>query len=90
MIQDFINSNGRAVAHAFRVVTDNVDALYHYGKLIACYAHGKLYLTDYHDYSVTTSKHCKEYTGMNVNERRAYLKEHADRLVEQDFVRIEV
>jgi hypothetical protein len=35
---------------------------------------GQLYLTDYHDYSNTTSKYATEWTGFSTKERRAGLE----------------
>lgn len=49
------------------------SAFYSYGTLIAVYCCGRLYLTDYHDYSNTTSKYCGEFCGMGVAERRKAL-----------------
>ncbi len=66
--------SGRQVPNQYDLVCENGIAFQSYGTLIAVRLNGKLYLTDYHDYSKTTSKYAKEWTGYNLSERRAGLK----------------
>ena len=66
--------SGRPVANQYDLVFENGIGFQSYGTLIAFRMNGYLYLTDYHDYSNTTSKYCTEWTGFSTNERRAGLE----------------
>lgn len=65
----------RPVANQYNLTMENGMAFQSYDSLIAVRYGGKLYLTDYHDYSNTTSKYCTEWTGYTTQERRRGLKE---------------
>lgn len=65
----------RPVANQYDLVCENGIAFQSYGTLIAVRLNGFLYLTDYHDYSKTTSKYCTEWTGKNTAERRKGLQD---------------
>ena len=67
--------SGRNVPNQFDLVCENGIAFQSYGTLIAVRMNGYLYLTDYHDYSKTTSKYATEWTGWNTAERRKGLKD---------------
>lgn len=60
----------RPVANQYDLQHENGIAFQSYGSLIAVRMNGYLYLTDYHDYSKTTSKYATEWTGLNTSERR--------------------
>ena len=62
--------SGRDVPNQYDLIHENGIAFQSYGSLIA----GYLYLTDYHDYSKTTSKYATEWTGFSTKERRAGLE----------------
>ena len=66
--------SGRPVANQYDLVFENGIGFQSYGTLIAFRMNGYLYLTDYHDYSKTTSKYCTEWTGFSTKERRAGLE----------------
>ena len=66
--------SGRDVPNQFDLVCENGIAFQSYGTLIAVRMNGYLYLTDYHDYSKTTSKYATEWTGWNTAERRNGIK----------------
>ena len=65
--------SGRDVPNQYDLVCENGIAFQSYGSLIAVRMNGYLYLTDYHDYSKTTSKYCTEWTGWSTKERRSGL-----------------
>ena len=60
----------REVPNQYDLVCENGIAFQSYQSLIAVKMNGYLYLTDYHDYSKTTSKYCNEWTGLSTSERR--------------------
>lgn len=64
----------RPVANQYDLIHENGIAFQSYSSLIAVRMNGYLYLTDYHDYSKTTSKYATEWTGYNTEERRNGLK----------------
>lgn len=64
----------RPVANQYDLEMDNGIAFQSYDSLIAVRMNGYLYLTDYHDYSNTTSKYATEWTGYTTKERREGLK----------------
>ena len=66
--------SGRDVPNQFDLVCENGIAFQSYGTLIAVRMNGYLYLTDYHDYSKTTSKYATSWTGYNTAERRRGLE----------------
>jgi hypothetical protein len=66
--------SGRPVANQYDLIFENGIGFQSYGTLIAFRMNGYLYLTDYHDYSKTTSKYCTEWTGFSTKERRAGLE----------------
>jgi hypothetical protein len=66
--------SGRDVPNQYDLVCENGIAFQSYGTLIAVRMNGYLYLTDYHDYSKTTSKYCTGWTGWNTSERRRGLE----------------
>lgn len=63
-----------AVPNQYDLECENGIAFQSYDSLIAVRMNGYLYLTAYHDYSATTSKYCKEWTGYDTKERRAGLE----------------
>lgn len=65
----------RPVANQYNLTMKNGRAFQSYDSLIAVRYNGKLYLTDYHDYSNTTSKYATEWTGYTTQERRQGLKD---------------
>ena len=66
--------SGRDVPNQYDLIHENGIAFQSYGSLIAVMMNGYLYLTDYHDYSKTTSKYATEWTGFSAKERRAGLE----------------
>ena len=66
--------SGRDVPNQYDLIHENGIAFQSYGSLIAVRMNGYLYLTDYHDYSQTTSKYATEWTGFSTKERRAGLE----------------
>jgi hypothetical protein len=66
--------SGRDVPNQYDLICENGIAFQSYDTLIAVRMNGYLYLTDYHDYSKTTSKYCTEWTGFSTDERRKGLK----------------
>ena len=76
--------SGRPVANQYDLVFENGIGFQSYGTLIAFRMNGYLYLTDYHDYSKTTSKYATEWTGYNTQERREGLESGKFILVEED------
>ena len=62
------------VPNQFNLACVNGRAFQSYDSLIAVRTGGKLYLTDRHDFSVTTSKYATQWTGYTTKERRAGLK----------------
>ena len=64
----------RPVANQYDLIHENGIAFQSYDSLIAVRMNGYLYLTDYHDYSNTTSKYATEWTGYTTKERREGLK----------------
>lgn len=65
----------RPVPNQYELVYNNGIAFQSYGTLIAVRMNGYLYLTDYHDYSKTTSKYTTAWTGWNTKKRRDGLRE---------------
>ena len=66
--------SGEAVRNQYELVFENGNAFQSYETLIGIRTGGKLYLTDDHTYSTTTSKWCREWCGYNAKERREGLK----------------
>ena len=64
----------RPVPNQYDLVHENGIAFQSYETLIAVRLNGYLYLTDYHDYSKTTSKYATQWTGHTTAERRAGLE----------------
>lgn len=58
-----------AVRNQIEVVFENGTTFQSYDTFIGAKIGGKLYLTDKHNYSKTTSKWCTEWCGYNINER---------------------
>ena len=67
--------SGEAVRNQYEIIFEHGNVFQSYNSLIGIRTGGKLYLTDQHDCSVTTSKWCKEWCGRNTEERRRGLKE---------------
>lgn len=59
----------------FEIFYENGRAFQSYSTLIAVRMSGQWYFTDSHDYSVTTSGHCKRFCGYTTQERRKGLKD---------------
>ena len=76
--------SNRPVANQYDLVFENGIGFQSYGTLIAFRMNGYLYLTDYHDYSKTTSKYCTEWTGFSTDERRKGLNSGKFIFVEED------
>lgn len=74
----------RPVANQYELVCENGIAFQSYDSLIAVRMNGYLYLTDYHDYSNTTSKYATEWTGRSTKERREGLENGRFIFVEED------
>ena len=74
----------RPVANQYDLIHENGIAFQSYGSLIAVRMNGYLYLTDYHDYSKTTSKYATEWTGFSTKERRAGLESGKFIFIEED------
>lgn len=72
----------RPVANQYDLIHENGVAFQSYGSLVAVHMNGALFLTNYHDYSVTTSKYATEWTGLSTKERRAGLKDGSIVLIE--------
>lgn len=66
--------SGEAVRNQYEVVFERGRIFQSYQTLIAVRHDGELFLSDSHDYSVTTSKYCGQWTGYNTAERREGLK----------------
>ena len=65
----------RPVANQYNLTMKNGRAFQSYESLIAVRYNGKLYLTEDHDYSNTTSKYATQWTGYTTQERRQGLKD---------------
>lgn len=65
--------SGEAVRNQYEIIFEHGNAFQSYDSLIGIRMGGKLYLTDCHDYSTTTSKYCTAWCGWNGKERRAGL-----------------
>ena len=74
----------RPVANQYDLVMEKGVAFQSYDSLIAVRMGGYLYLTDYHDYSNTTSKYATQWTGYTTKERREGLKSGKFILIEED------
>jgi len=74
----------REVPNQFDINCKNGSAFQSYNSLIAVRMGGKLYLTEDHDYSNTTSKYATEWTGYTTKERREGLKSGEFILIEED------
>ena len=66
--------SGEAVRNQYELVFENGNAFQSYNTLIGIRTGGKLYLTNDHSFSTTTSKWCGEWCGYNAKERREGLK----------------
>lgn len=58
------------VPNQYEIKYENGSVFQSYNALIAVRTGGRLYLTDYHDHSVTTSKYATQWTGRTTKERR--------------------
>ena len=67
--------SGEAVRNQYEIVFEHGYAFQSYNSLIGIRTGGKLYLTEKHDFSTTTSKYCTAWCGYNGKERRAGLKD---------------
>ena len=76
--------SGRDVPNQYDLIHENGIAFQSYGSLIAVRMNGYLYLTDYHDYSKTTSKYATEWTSFSTKERRAGLESGKFIFIEED------
>lgn len=76
--------SGRDVPNQYDLIHENGIAFQSYGTLIAVRMNGYLYLTDYHDYSKTTSKYATEWTSFSTKERRAGLESGKFIFIEED------
>ena len=65
--------SGQPVRNQYEVRFENGSLFQSYGTLIGARVNGKLYLSEHHCYSTTTSKYCTEWCGMNPRERRKAL-----------------
>lgn len=65
----------RPVANQYNLTMKNGMAFQSYESLIAVRYNGKLYLTEDHDYSNTTSKYATQWTGYTTQERKQGLKD---------------
>ena len=71
---DSVGSYGQ-VENQFILNFKNGDVFQSYGATVAAYVNGQLYVNEYyHDYSRTTMKYCKQYTGRSVDERRRLIQ----------------
>ena len=68
----------------FILYYDNGVVFQSYYSLIGVKVNGQLYLTDNHDYSVTTSRFCGLWCGKNTSERREGLENGTITLIEKD------
>jgi hypothetical protein len=66
--------SGESVRNQYEIKFEHGTIFQSYDSLIGIRTGGKLYLTDYHDCSTTTSKYCCEWCGYNGKERREGLK----------------
>ena len=66
--------SGEAVRNQYELVFEKGTAFQSYNTLIGIRIGGKLYLTNDHSCSTTTSKWCGEWCGYNGKERREGLK----------------
>ena len=67
--------NGYGIApNQFEIRFENGTVFQSYRSMIAVRMNGQLYFTDSHDYSNTTSGHCKRWCGYSAQQRRAGLE----------------
>jgi hypothetical protein len=66
--------SGEAVRNQYEIIFEHGNAFQSYDSLIGIRTGGKLYLTNLHDFSTTTSKYCCEWCGYNGKERREGLE----------------
>lgn len=66
--------SGEAVRNQYEIVFENGYVFQSYHTFIGAIVDGKLYLSDAHDYSNTTSKYCTIWSGYNGKERRKGLE----------------
>lgn len=69
-----IKKVGNMAVNQFHLTMENGEAFQSYESLIAVKVNGRLYLTDKHDYSKTTSKYTTQWTGLDLKARRDGLK----------------
>jgi hypothetical protein len=74
----------RPVPNQFDRVHENGISFQSYKTLIAVRMNGYIYLSDYHDYSRTTSKYATQWTGFTTAERRKGLESGKFILIEED------
>ena len=74
----------RNVPNQYELKCENGYAFQSYDSLIAVMMHGQLYLTDLHDYSKTTSKYAKAWTGRDTRERRQGIESGNIIFIEED------
>lgn len=55
-------------------VCENGSALLSYDTLCAAFINGRLYVTNYHNFSTTTSRHVNKYCRLTAKERMEALK----------------
>lgn len=69
------NNGYGCVENQFEIGFDNGRVFQSYNTVIAAWIYGQLYLNEYyHDYSNTTMKYCKHFTGMTAQQRRDGIK----------------
>ena len=69
-VENMKSTRGNLVPNQFLLTCENGEVFQSYNTFIGAKINGKLYLTSSHAYSVTTSKYCGLWCGMNTAERR--------------------
>lgn len=65
------STNYNDVPNQFIITFENGEVFQSYDTFIGANIRGKLYLTDDHNYSRTTSRYCGRWCGLDCAERRA-------------------
>lgn len=84
-VQNTASRNGYGSApNQFEIKFENGTVFQSYQSFIGARVNGKLYISDYHDYSNTTSGYFGRWCGYNCKERRQGLKDERFIFVEED------
>lgn len=82
-VENAPSRNGENTApNQFIIHFEHGEVFQSYRSLIGARINGRLYLTDRHDYSVTTGRFCGAWCGLNAKERRKGLADGTITMVE--------